>query len=526
MTELGGRGSIAGGSGGAGLAGPAGLTLERLRRDGQSFMQEVSLEYYSAQAGLKPEAELQPIYARHARILGAEALELVRGEFLASAPGTEEHRSARLLLEWQVESQASRIQAALEEREIAWEASTVVTLPDGRTVPYQRVAIELANLRDRKERLTLDRARAAIVERELAPLRRERLQRERDFVESVGVAGDYNATFVALSGVPLGDLVTACRQFLVDTQAIWDDILPDAVRHSLGIPVAELTRADALALMRAPEFDQYFPGGPMQETVRGQVRSMGIDPDANGRIHYDTGEREGKRARAFCSPVRVPEDVYLVLRPHGGQTDWQTLLHELGHALHFAYTRPDLPFEFRWVGDNSVTEGYAMLFDHLMQNPRWLLRYTGLTKRELPEFLRAAALEELQFLRRYCAKLIYEEQLYSGRVPWEALPDLYVETLSSATTFRYRTADAFVDVDPRFYASRYLRAWQLQAVLAQALTDRYDEDWFRNPRAGPWLVGQLFGEGQRELGDELAARVSGAPLSFAPVLAAVERLVS
>jgi hypothetical protein len=214
------------------------------------------------------------------------------------------------------------------------------------------------------------------------------------------------------------------------------------------------------------------------------------------------------------------------MRPHGGQTDYQTLLHELGHALHFAYTRADLPFEYRWVGDNSVTESYAMLFDHLMQNPGWLLRYSGLGKRDLPPFLRAAALEELQFLRRYCAKLIYEVQLYGGQLSWDLMPDLYVETLSEATSFRYRRADAFIDVDSRYYAARYLRAWQLGALLAEALTERFNEDWYRNPQAGPWIVEGLFAEGQRELADEIAQRVAGRSLSFGPVIKAVERLIT
>jgi hypothetical protein len=224
--------------------------------------------------------------------------------------------------------------------------------------------------------------------------------------------------------------------------------------------------------------------------------------------------------------VRVPQEVYLVLRPHGGQTDWSTLLHELGHALHFAYTQPDYEFEFRWVGDNSVTESYAMLFDHLMQNPGWLLRYSGLGKGEIDAYLRSAALEELHYLRRYCAKLLYEVQLYGGDVPWGALPDLFVETLSTATSFRYRRADAFVDVDPRFYSARYLQAWQLGAVLAQSLVGRFDEDWYRNPAAGPWITEQLFQPGQRELAGEIAQRVAGRPLSFAPVVAAVERVLA
>ena len=63
----------------------------------------------------------------------------------------------------------------------------------------------------------------------------------------------------------------------------------------------------------------------MEDAVRRQVADMGIDPGAGGRIRYDIGEREGKRSRAFCAPVRVPDEVYLVMRPHGGQTDYQTL---------------------------------------------------------------------------------------------------------------------------------------------------------------------------------------------------------
>jgi hypothetical protein len=128
-------------------------------------------------------------------------------------------------------------------------------------------------------------------------------------------------------------------------------------------------------------------------------------------------------------------------------------------------------------------------------------------------------------VRRYAAKLIYEVQLHSGAMRWDALPDLFVETLTGATGFRYHRADAFVDVDPRFYSARYLRAWQLQAVLDTALRSRFDEDWWRNPRAGPWMVGELFGHGQRELADEQAHRVAGKGLSFAPVIAGIERMI-
>jgi hypothetical protein len=501
------------------------LDLSRLRRDGQAFSEEISREYYLAGAGLKATADLQPIYQRYATITSEDSLALTLDAFRSSTPDTEERRQARMLLEWQAESQSSRELAPLDEREIAWEGSAMVALPDATRIQYERAPIEMANATDRASRLAIEKARYSLVDAELAPLRRERFQREREIIEKLDLADGYNATFELLSGISLSQLRTACEAFLRDTQAAWDETHPEFVRRVLKIDSREATRADALALFRAREFDVFFPAAEMEERVHRQVAEMGVDPTAGGRVRLDTGEREGKRSRAFCAPVRVPEEVYLVLRPHGGQTDWSTFLHELGHALHFGYMRGDYPFEYRWLGDNSVTESYAMLFDHHMQNGRWLKRYSDLRETHARTFLRAAGFEELHFLRRYCAKLVYETELYGGQLAWESLPDLYVELLSSATSFRYSRADAFVDVDPRYYSARYLRAWQLQALMSETLTERFDEDWWRNPRTGPWMVQSLFGEAQRELADELATRISGRELSFAPLIREIERLL-
>ena len=488
-------------------------------------MEAISRESYLAYAGHKKTADLQPIYARYERVLGREALDLMLDAFRSAKDGTEEKRSARLLLEWEIESQAAKPLAPLDEREIAWENTAVVRSPDGRVVPYQAAPIEIANTRDREARLALDGARAKLVKNEHAPLRLERLQREKEYIESLGIARDYNSSFEAMTGISLGDLADSCEKFLWDTKEMWDDTLRGVLRTSLGIKPSEAKRADALALFRASEYDDAFPGREMEEVIRRQVSEMGIDATARGRIIFDVGEREGKRSRAFCSPVRVPEEVYLVLRPHGGQSDYNTFLHELGHALHFGYASPDYPFEFRWLGDNSVTESYAMLFDHRMQDRGWLQRYTKLGGNRVPNFLRTVGLEELHFLRRYCAKLVYERSLYSGDVQWSELPDLYVSLLSSATGFEYDPADAFVDVDPGYYSARYLRAWQLQSILNESLTARFDVDWFRNPSAGPWMVNELFAQGQRENAEEIAARAGANKLSFKPLIRKIEELL-
>ncbi len=133
--------------------------LDRLRRDGEAMSVALSREFYENGAGLKGTAELQPIYAKYPRVLGDEALAQVREAFAGAAEGSEEKRGARLLLDWQVEGMVSRELAALDEREIAWESSAAVTLPDGRVVPYQQLAIDIANTMDR-ERPTEPRSRA------------------------------------------------------------------------------------------------------------------------------------------------------------------------------------------------------------------------------------------------------------------------------------------------------------------------------------------------------------------------------
>jgi hypothetical protein len=499
--------------------------LDALRERGEAFLVDLSREFYEAHSGLKEGAQLQPIFAKHARAIGDEALDEVRERFRDAAPGSEAHRSARLLLDWLVESRCGRELAPLEEREIAWEGTAVIRGNDGVVEPYQRAAITIANTRAKGERQALDDARAALVQAELAPMKLERLQREHEVVRGIGVRGNYIDTWEALSGFPLRPLRDACELFLRDTQPMWDDVLPGFLKRGLNLAPGEATRADAVALLRAPEFDGAFSAEGMEFGVRRHISDMGASFDAHGRVVFDTGERPGKRARAFCSPVRIPDEVYLVLRPHGGQNDWTTLMHELGHALHFANMDRALPFEFRWLGDNSITEGYAMLFDHRLQDRGWLQRYSGLSKGDMPRYLRAAGFEELQFLRRYCAKLIYEVELHGETTSWAALPDLYVDILTAATGFRYQRADAFVDVDSRFYAARYLRAWQLQALLDETLREQFNEDWWRNPRAGPWMETELFAHGQREQATEQAMRVAGKELGFAPLIPAIEELL-
>ena len=113
------------------------LSLERLRTEGEEFNTEISREYYLALSGNKASAELQPIYAQHAEIMSKDALDLTIDAFKAAPEVSEERRAARHLVDWEVDAQASRELAALDEKQISWEAHAVVNLADGQQVPFE-----------------------------------------------------------------------------------------------------------------------------------------------------------------------------------------------------------------------------------------------------------------------------------------------------------------------------------------------------------------------------------------------------
>ena len=381
---------------------------------------------------------------------------------------------------------------------------------DGEPMPYRETSVAQANEPDPDRRAAIDAARNEALDEQLNPLLLELFERGRSLARELG----WPSTLVMseeLSGIDLRALGRQTAALIEATEDTYEPLVGPRLEEQLGFGFDRLRRADLSAFFRAPSLDRCFPGERLVGSLMDTLAGLGIDVESQAGVTLDTEARPKKSPRAFCAPVRVPDEVYLVIARIGGRDDYAALFHEAGHTEHYAHVEASLPVEDRYLGDNSITEGFAFLFEHLTDDPAWLERILGVD--DPGEVVRHAEAVKLVFVRRYCAKLAYELELHDADPPLGELPARYSERLGSAVHVDWPRTTWLADVDPFFYVARYLRAWALETHLRRALSERFGPAWFAEPAAGD-LLSSLWRPGQRHDADELLAELSGEQLAL------------
>jgi oligoendopeptidase F len=256
---------------------------------------------------------------------------------------------------------------------------------------------------------------------------------------------------------------------------------------------------------RAPEWDPQFPAAKMLPALEATLSDMGIDLKSQKNIELDVEQRPKKSPRAFCAPIEIPGRVVLVIQPMGGADDWRALFHEAGHTEHYANTSADLSMEEKRLGDVAVTEGWAMLMQHLTDDPAWLSKRLDFPKPH--DFEIEGVTQLLYMVRRYSAKLLYELEFHQAPDATK-LSNRYVEILGDALKIEPAAADYLADIDSGFYVTGYLRSWAFEAQFRTHLRERYGSEWFSKREAGS-LVHELWETGMSMNADELLHEVTG-----------------
>lgn len=489
--------------------------IDSIRANLEKFTEEIEREHYENYSGQKDDFDTSSIYARYDRIFqDLDLIEYVRARRTVTY-GSERLRM-NYLYSFLVSSYIGRNTTGLTDKISTIEAKAEVDV-DGKKMPFRSVTVALANEPDHDRREVIDRARDPVFD-ELNVFLSERLEKSYDIAESFGYK-DYVEMSMDLTGINLYALKDQMINILHRTDRLYTRYFRNYCKAVLGLNLSEVRKHDTAFLFRARELDKFFRQEDMMNVMGSTMGGMDLSINGNSNIHLDTEPREKKSPRAFCSPIKVPDQVMLCIRPKGGIDDFRSFFHEMGHSQHFSHVDRNMPFEFKYLGDNSVTETYAFLFEHLVYNKDWLNRYFDINENELYDLIQFTSFETLYMLRRYAAKLIYEIELHSGVASPEKL---YAQTLGDALKFKHPENQYLFDCDLGFYAANYLRAWMFEMQLRNALSENFGNVWWTSKDAGNYLK-EMWSSGQKMKCDTLARFIGYYGIDEYPLIRELER---
>src|SRR5262249_28988630 len=481
---------------------------EEYRQDYTNFNRALMQEYYLYYSGQKAEFVIAPIYERYGDLFTRDSVVALHKALTAASDHFETERTAlRRLLVFATNQYLDAAVKELTEALSQYETGASVDWTGGR-MTFQDSTIRIATEPDRGSRSAIYNARAKVVERS-NDLRSERLSRLHAAARDSGYAS-YTALYESLYGRDYSGFASECESLLSKTESIYIARVDEALRRDLGRGIEGAERHDAMYFLHQAHYDHRFPAEGILRGYREPMGGLGISVESHRKILIDAEERPDKSARACCAPVCVPDDIRLVIRPFGGQSDYLTFLHEAGHAQHYGWASAGLLPEFKYTGDAALSETYAFLLNYLPADEAWLSRLLGFTDNR--DFIRAVMLSKLMAVRRYAAKLIYELELHTSDDLGDAAP-LYAEVQTGATKFKTGESDFLYDLDDAFYSADYLRAWAFEVALREYLKERFGKQWWNSRGAGRFLQ-EIWETGDTYTADEMASQIGIGPIGF------------
>lgn len=480
------------------------MDVKLIRKRFEDYRAELELDGYELDRGLRAESRAREIRAEYGDVFSPDAREAVRkAEAEARKLGLHEDVRGLAVL-------AAGLTRAFFERELAPIDDSIrrhgrvvlVERDDGERAPLRDVRLLIAETDDGDERTRLESARIKAA-RDLAPLMAEKIGIEQGIARNLG-SKDLVELWSALHGYDVGACAAFAEEILAGTDDLYRDVMGWTVKKRLGVELADARRCDVpyVFAARYREYEECFTVEDMVAKARDFLSKMRVDLTAGGKIRLEVEAPSGP-PRAFVGAIRIPHDVRMALEIGEGQRDWLAFLDTLGRALFYANIDPELPFEFRALGDGSIDLAYSTLFKNLLLDREWLKRSLGFARPK--DYLVLAYLERLYDLRLTAGRLIYDLALRrSGSV--EGMEDRFESEMRRAVGIRYPRELYLHDVRTALYSALKLRARLYEALFVGHLVHYFDVDWWRNPRCGPFLTKQ-WAIGRRFRVDELAKEI-------------------
>ena len=454
--------------------------LASYQQRAEAFWQAEVLAQYEAGAGLTETLSLAETYESYADLFTFEQVKA-----LIETAWVENDSNSRYLAEFATMRYLRSAVVSFDESffnqlgpaTIAWE---------GNDVPFFATLPMLASEPSAEKRKQLYAQRAELVT-SFNSNREARWQAIYKETQQLGY-DSYYALCNELRGLRLSGLQCFAEQFLQETAVAYQKSLTHWSQTILG--TATPAAADMYFLLRGAQFDNLFSLDALETAVHQTTQTFGINLAKYDGLEMDLLARPNKSPRPFCAFVQVPDQIKLVINPTGGHQDYRNAFHELGHALHGLHINKNESFALRYLGDDSVGEAYAFLFERLPTEPVWLEEILGSTDGD--EYIAYMKFIRLLFLRRCATKVLYENKLHKGV---DTPAQLYAELLQHYLGLDLSASYYLLDVDDGFYNAQYFRAWLLEAQMVAQLRQNFGDEWAISSGTGAFLR-PLWAKGQ------------------------------
>ncbi len=467
-----------------------------------AFQAELNEERYRLLASLSGVQATSAVYARHADLFSAEAIDALR---LAVESAGEDAEGNRALLAFATDGYLERAAGHLADRIGNAELSAVINWR-GEQIRYPDAKDRISAISERAERNGLFDQWLRAVEA-INPLRIERLEATQAGAVALGFDDQVDMLRTTRRWHP-DELAAVTRGALNASETGYYAAMRRLLARA-GIEQGDGSLADAWFGLRGTGWDAWFEPRLFSRILNATVRGLGMQlGDAPG-VSVDMESRPDAVKGAYFMPLRVPGDVRLVLNPRGSWGDMQAALQAVGQLEHLTSSPGGM-------GDPSVSQAYASLFGGLLGDAEWLEESLGMGDSARVAFIDFFALAMLYRLRLLGGQLIYELGLHRGG-EHAIHRALYSGTLGLLTGVRWPEEMYLVTYREPAQSGTALRATMLAGVLDQELRRRFPNGWWRDPGAGA-VLSDLFGRGSAWNAERVVAYLGYDSLDWRPVL--------
>lgn len=480
--------------------------LSEYRERFSEFHTEWQREGFLWRSGGRDRDERSRLWSEHSDLFTVARIGELRAarEEMAEYRETE-RRSVELLiafaLEGNLQGRGREVGREIERHEaagqVAWSEGKI-----GLTAAEEMLAVES----DAGKRGDLF-ARWADVMAQVEDLRDEYWNRRREGAGLLGYS-DLVTMHREVRRIDLAALQPQAERILARTESAYVTALASILPREIHLSIDDATEADLPRLRRFPRFDHFLPREKMLGMYRELFANLGFSTGNQTNLEIDAASRPAKQLRAFCAPIRVPEEVKLAFQPVGGQANYGDLLHQTGRAQHAAWTSGSLYPEFRRGGDPAVGEAWGLLFENLLLDASWLTSTFGFIQND--SFRHTLGLFRWMDLRRDAARLLHDIDYHAGRAP---LPERYREAMTDAVRVHYGPSGRLRGLDDGFSSANRLRARAFESQFREFLKTQFGARWWASRKAGETLI-DLWNTGQRYTIEELARMIGLGDLDF------------